>query len=110
MTLPTTFLDFLNLIGSPVFLGVVLSLLATRWQWFNDQSNSVKFWLTGLICVILPVLSQVGITYIPANVMTIIGQWWPTVMIGVGAWVSSQAWYIIFGPKAVAARQGKMQQ
>lgn len=100
MEIPTTFMDLLKLLGSPLFVGIVISLLASRWSWFVAQTNEVKFWLTGLICVVLPILSQATLTYLPPEWVTFCETWWPSVVIGMGVWVSSQAWYLILGKQA----------
>lgn len=100
MEIPSTFVELLKLLGSPLFAGIVISLLATRWQWFQSQSSQVKFWLTGLVCVLLPIVSQAALTYLPADVVAFCETWWPSVVIGMGVWVSSQAWYQIFGKKS----------
>jgi hypothetical protein len=102
--IPATFLDFLKLIGTPLFLGIVISLLSSRWVWFVAQTNEVKFWLTGLVCIALPILSQAALTYIPQGAVTVIEAWWPAVVAGMGVWVTSQAWYFIFGDKQTVSK------
>jgi len=97
MELPNTFKDFLTLLGSPLFIGVIISVLLVRWAWFVNLATQAKFWLVGLLCLGLPILSQVLLLYIPAPVVTFLEQWWPTVIIGMGIWMSSQIWNQLFG-------------
>jgi len=92
ITIPQTFMELVTLIGSPVFIGVVLSLLLKNWTWFMQLQSKVKWILTLLVAVALPVISRVLILYLPTGFVMIAEDWWPTLMIGFTVWVSSQVW------------------
>ena len=100
MDIPATFIDAVKLIGSPLFVGIAVSLIANRFAWFKSQTGTVKFWLTGFFCVFLPVLSQAILTFVPVEAVKFLEAWWPSVVVGLGVWVSSQAWFEIFGNKS----------
>ena len=104
MELPSTFKDFLVLIGSPVFIGVILSFLLVRWQWFANLQNKTKFWLVGLVCIILPIVSRALTLYLPGGVVAFIEEWFPTIVIGMGIWMSSQVWNKLFGAEGAISR------
>jgi hypothetical protein len=97
MELPNTFTDFLSLIGSPVFVGVIVSVLLVRWGWFMSLGNQAKFWLVGAVCIVLPFASKLLIVYLPGAAVVVIEQWWPTLVAGMGIWMSSQVWNKLFG-------------
>ena len=104
MELPTTFSDFLVLIGSPLFVGVILSVLLVRWPWFVNLGTQAKFWIVGLVSLGLPILSQVLLLYIPADIVLFIEGWWPPIVIGMGIWMSSQVWNKLFGIDGAVSR------
>ena len=110
MELPNTFKEFLSLIGSPIFIGVVISVLLVRWQWYVNLQNKVKFWIVGAICLILPIISRILILYLPAGVVEFIEQWYPTVVIGLGIWMSSQIWNKLFGSDGAISRAATIKQ
>jgi len=110
MELPATFKDFLTLIGSPVFVGVVLSVILVRWQWFVNLQNKVKFWLVGAVCLFFPIASRALTLYLPAGVVDFIEQWYPTVVIGMGIWMSSQVWNKLFGADGAISKAATIKQ
>lgn len=104
MELPSTFQEFLTMLGSPIFIGVIISVLLVRWPWYAGLTNKAKFWIVGAISILLPVLSHVLILYVPAQVNAVIEQWWPTVVGGMGIWMSSQVWNKLFGTQGAISR------
>lgn len=108
--LPNTFKDFLTLIGSPIFIGIILSVLLVRWAWFVNLSNTYKFWITGLVCIVLPLVSRALTLYLPANVVLFIEDWFPTLVIGAGVWTSSQIWNKLFGADGAISRAATIRQ
>jgi hypothetical protein len=110
MELPSTFKDLLTMIGSPLFIGVILSVLLVRWQWFVNLGNKTKFWLTGLVCILPPILSRILVLYLPVGAVDFIEQWYPTVLIGAGVWVSSQAWNKLFGANGAVSKAQTIKQ
>jgi len=110
MVLPETFKDFLSLIGSPVFIGVILSVILVRWAWFVNLSNKAKFWIVGGVSIFLPILSRALTLYLPVGVVDFIEQWFPTVVIGMGIWMSSQVWNKLFGADGAISKAATIKQ
>ena len=104
MELPSTFKEFLVMIGSPVFIGVILSFLLVRWQWFVNLQNKTKFWIVGLVCIILPIISRALTLYLPIGVVAFVEEWYPTLVVGMGIWMSSQVWNKLFGAEGALKR------
>lgn len=100
MDIPKTFADLIVLIGSPLFIGVVMSLLIKEWVWFQDKAKWVKWAITLGICIILPVISQALRLYLPPAAWAFLEQWWPVVASGMGVWVASQVWNQFVNKKA----------
>lgn len=110
MTLPSTFKDFLTMIGSPVFIGVILSIILVRWQWFVNLQNKTKFWIVGAISILLPIISRALTLYLPSSAVDFIEQWFPTVIIGIGVWTSSQVWNKLFGADGAISRAATIKE
>lgn len=110
MELPNTFKDFLTLIGSPVFIGIIISVLLVRWAWFVNLQNKAKFWIVGAICLILPIVSKALTMYLPVGVVEFIEQWFPTLVIGMGIWMTSQVWNKLFGSDGAISRAATIKQ
>jgi len=110
MVLPETFKDFLSLIGSPVFIGVLLSVILVRWAWFVNLPNKAKFWIVGGVSIFLPILSRALTLYLPVGMVDFIEQWFPTVVIGMGIWMSSQVWNKLFGADGAISKAATIKQ
>jgi len=97
MELPNSFSEFLVFIGSPTFIGVIVSVVLVKWAWFVNLESQIKFWIVGGVSVLLPIISRALIIYLPAGALEFINEWYPTIVIGMGVWVSSQVWNKLFG-------------
>jgi hypothetical protein len=91
--LPQTFIEFLKLIGSPVFIGVAVSLLVRESPWFELQKPIKKVLVVFGICMGFPIISNVLLLYLPVAVVAFLEMWWPVLMTGVGAFIASQIWH-----------------
>ena len=110
MEIPSTFKDFLTLIGSPVFIGVVISVLLVRWAWFVNLPSKAKFWIVGAISILFPIASQALVLYLPAGVVVFIEFWWPPFVIGIGIWTSTQVWNNLFGERGAIKKAATIRQ
>lgn len=97
--IPKTFLEVVKLLGSPLLIGIVLSLMLKEWVWFTGLKPWMKWTLTLLVSVLMPLLSRIIETYLPLNVMAFLESWWPTVAAGIAVWVASQVWNQIYNKK-----------
>ena len=110
MELPNTFKEFLSLIGSPIFIGIILSFVFVRWAWFVNLSSKAKFWIVGGISLLLPIASRALTLYLPVGIVEFIEQWYPTLVIGMGVWTSSQVWNKLFGEDGAVSRAASIRQ
>jgi phosphoglycerol transferase MdoB-like AlkP superfamily enzyme len=101
---PSTFMEFLKLLGSPLFIGIIVSVILVKWQWFNSLGAKLKFWLTGLVCVGLPILSGVAVEYMTPAVLAFAEHWYPFLVIGMGVWASATGWNKLFGIKGAVSK------
>jgi hypothetical protein len=97
--IPKTFMQVVQLLGSPLLLGVVLSLMFKEWVWFIAQKPWVKWLMTLGVCLFLPILSQVLQEYLPASAWNFLEHWWPVAAGGLAVWVASQVWNQIYNKK-----------
>jgi len=104
MELPVTFKDFLVFLGSPVFLGIVISILLVKWAWFNSLGDKSKFWIVGAICLVLPIASRALTLYLPESAVIFIEDWWPTIVGGFGIWTTTQIWNKLFGKNGAISK------
>ena len=72
IALPGTFTGFLQLLGSAIFIGPAISILAKKWTWFQGLSKSAKFGMVFAICMILPLGSHALLTYLSPGVIAVI--------------------------------------
>ena len=110
MTIPDTFKEFLSLIGSPVFIGIILSFVLVRWTWFVNLSSKLKFWLVGGVSLLLPIASKAATLYLPTAFVDFVEFWWPTVVIGMGVWTTSQVWNKLFGENGAISKAATIRQ
>ncbi|MBA4420257.1 MAG: hypothetical protein C0391_03845 [Anaerolinea sp.] len=110
MELPTTFQAFLTLLGSPIFIGVIISVLLIRWAWFVNLQTKAKFWIVGAISLGLPIISRLLIIYLPGQVVVFVETWWPTLVGGMGIWMSSQVWNKLFGADGAISKASTIKQ
>jgi len=99
--IPKTFMDVVGLLGSPLLIGVVLSLMFKEWVWFINQKTWVKWVMTLGVCVFLPIISTALKLYLPASAWTFLEQWWPVVASGLAVWVASQVWNQIYNKQII---------
>jgi hypothetical protein len=70
-----------------------------EWPWFIGLPIWAKWTGTLLVCVLMPIISQVIQEFLPASAWTFLEHWWPFVAIGMGVWVASQVWNQVFNKK-----------
>lgn len=103
IALPGTFTGFLQLLGSAIFIGPAISILAKKWTWFQGLSKSAKFGMVFAICMILPLGSHALLTYLSPGVIAVMKSWWPYVLVGFGVFTGTQIWWEVFGDNTAPA-------
>ena len=79
--------------GGPLVIGVLISILAVKWPWFQKQGSDVKWLLAVGISVVVAVVAQLLLTYVPGQVWEEVAPYWTIVAAAVLAWAGNQAWY-----------------
>jgi hypothetical protein len=88
--------EFLEFIAGPegwAAVGVAISMMLARWAWYNRQSDDVKRALPIVGAIIVGIIGQVLLTYVPAAVWDALFQYWFVVYGSLLTWLGSQAWF-----------------
>lgn len=86
----SSFLDVVKLLAGGGGLGAIIAFVFERLGWFQGLSPKGKFWLVLAMCLILPIMAQSALIFIPSSVWQFLEQYWPGVLAGFVAWISSQ--------------------
>lgn len=98
--------EVLGLLASGVGAGFVLSFLAEKVGWFQALSSQKKNVLVLALSIGLPVLAQVLLQFVPAQVWAAIEPYWRALAAGFVGWAGSQAAYVgIIKPQQLRAKQ-----
>lgn len=98
--IPLTIVELFKFIGTPVFIGVLVSFLLERVPWFQNLSSDVKALVALLLSVLLPILSYVLLNYVPASFVEALQPWYAAAVTGVIGFIGSQVWHKLFKPES----------
>lgn len=96
--------DALRLIAEGVGAGFVLAFLAERFEWFQKLAPNAKWWVIFCVMILSPVLAQVLLDFVPADVWSQIEPYWRALALGFVGWAGSQAVHL--GQKALVKLNG----
>lgn len=101
------FVDVLRLLAQGVGAGFVLAFLAEKVGWFQQLPAEKKNLVILVLSVGLPIVAQVLLQFVPAQVWTAIEPYWSALAAGFVGWAGSQAAYlgIIKPAERVAKRE-----
>lgn len=94
------FVDVLALIAQGVGAGFVLAFLAERFEWFQKLPAQAKWWVIFGVSVGAPIVAQVLLDFVPADVWAKAEPYWQALALGFLSWAGSQAVHL--GHKALA--------
>jgi len=83
--------DAVSMLAGGLGLGAVVAFMLEKPGWFAKLPSQVKWWIVFGTCVILPVLAQVALQFIPAEVWVVLDPYWKSIAYGFLAWAGSQA-------------------
>ena len=93
MQIPNIF-DVLSLLVSGVASGYILSFLAEKTNLFQKLSSQAKSWLIFAVSILLPVLGQVLIQFVPVTFWEVVQPYWQALATGFVVWLGSQYAYV----------------
>ena len=83
-------IEVIKLLASGVGVGAVLAFLFEKFGFFKNLDSSTKWWVVFLTSVALPVLAQVALQFVPAEIWATLQPYWYSLAAGFLAWAGSQ--------------------
>lgn len=90
--IPMTVIDLFKLIGSPVFVGFVLSNVLENIPLFQQLASSYKFVIFLIVCAIAAAASYALVTYTPSEFIKAIEPWYGQI-VGLIVLASADFWH-----------------
>ena len=98
----------LRLLAGPqgwVILGVVISMLLTKWSWYKAQSSSLKEVIFVGLTAGASTIAYVLVNYIPADVWLATAPFWGIVVGVMMTWLGGNGWYsAVIQPRKAAVK------
>ena len=71
-------------------VGGVIAFLFERFAWFQNLTGETRFWVIFGFSVGLPLLAQVALQFVPADVWVVLEPYWRSVTLGFIGFVATQ--------------------
>ena len=93
--LPTDIHQLFIYLGTPAFIGFVLSWLAANWQWFNSNklSSQGRTLVMFLLALGLGIVSKLLVQYVPEGAYSVLQPYYDVFLSTVMIIFGSQLWY-----------------
>ena len=98
---PLTLVDLFKFIGTPLFIGFIVSFLLERVQWFQAQDANTKAIFAFTIAVVLPLISYALLNYVPQPLIDQLQPWYAAAVTGVIGFIGSQVWHKYFNQAGI---------
>jgi len=82
--------ETLKLLAQGIGVGAVTAFLFERFAWFQQMSESGRWWTIFGISMGLPILAQVALQFVPPDVWAQLEPYWTAIASGFLAWAGSQ--------------------
>lgn len=99
-----TLIEVLGLLAQGVGVGSILAFLFEKMSWFQNLGASAKWWLALLVSLGLPLVAQVLLQFVPADVWAAIEPYWRSLALGFLTWSGGQIVHLV--DKAIRASSG----
>ncbi len=86
--------DALSMLAQGAGVALVLAFLAERSPWFQGLRSDVKSWVIFGISLGLPLVAQILLQLVPAELWATLEPYWQAFAVGFIGWAGSQAAYI----------------
>lgn len=93
MQIPNIF-DVLSLLVSGVAGGYILSFIAEKTTLFQKLSAQAKSWLIFAVSILLPLIGQLLIQFVPVAFWEVVQPYWAALATGFVVWMGSQHAYV----------------
>ena len=89
-TIPTL-IDALQLAGTTVGAGMVISFLLTRVTWFSALTGDKRFWVVFALSQGVPLVATLIVQLVPASVLVSLEPYWQSLSAGFIVFIGAQA-------------------
>jgi len=96
--------EVLTMLAQGLGVGAVLAFLFENIGWFQRLEGKAKWWVVFGFSLGLPLLAQIALEFVPADVWAMLEPYWKALAAGFLAWVGSQVAHL--WQKAQRARAG----
>lgn len=97
--IPLTVLELFKFLGTPVFIGFLVSFLLERVPWFQQLNSDAKALVALLLAIVLPIVSYALLNYVPASFVEAVQPWYAAAITGIIGFIGSQVWHKLFKPE-----------
>ena len=98
---PINLVDLFKFIGTPLFIGFVVSFLLERVTGFQMLPTDTKAVVALVISIALPLFSYFLLNYVPQGLIDALQPWYAAAVTGVIGFIGSQVWHKIFNQQSV---------
>jgi hypothetical protein len=82
--------ELLGQMARGVATGAVIAFLFERFTFFQKLGADTKWWFVFLSSLILPLLAQLALQFVPAEVWGVVEPYWQAIGYGFVTWAGSQ--------------------
>ena len=95
--------DALGVLARAGGVGLVLAFLFETAPfvsvWFQNLAVGTKWWIVFLLSLLLPMLAQLVVSFVPPDVLAALDPYWKSLAFGFLAWAGSQGSHIVFNKR-----------
>ncbi len=91
--------EIVTMLASGVGVGAVLAFLFEHFSFFQQLSPDAKWWLVFGASLGLPLVAEVALQFVPAEVWAVLQPYWQAVALGFVTWAGSQVAHKAFNGK-----------
>ena len=84
-------IEFVRNVAAGAWAPLLVAFLLERVVWFQKLSAEAKKWVVPAIFVVLPILAQVALQFVPADAWALLEPYWNAIALGFVGYVGSQA-------------------
>jgi len=86
--------EVLTMLAQGLGVGAVLAFLFENVGWFQRLEGKAKWWVIFGFSLGLPLLAQIALEFVPADVWAMLEPYWKALAAGFLAWLGSQVAYL----------------
>ena len=95
-----SFFDVAGMLARGVGLGAVIAFLFENVGWFQELPSNIKWWVILCLSLALPVLAQLAVQLVPADVWALLEPYWQALAAGFLVWAGSQGTHLLANKRA----------